>query len=69
MKNRALAIQIATYTLSIIVSLAIAALLVIMVGRDPVEVVQKVWEGAFRNQRSFAGVLNFFIPLTLVSMG
>lgn len=69
MKNRSLTIQIFTYTLSIVVSLAIAALLVILVGRDPLEVVQKVWEGAFRNERSFAGVLNFFIPLTLVSIG
>ncbi|GAB4521931.1 MAG: ABC transporter permease [Anaerolineae bacterium] len=51
------------------VSLLIAAVLVVLVGRDPVEVVQRVWEGAFRNPRSFAGVLNFFIPLTLVSMG
>jgi simple sugar transport system permease protein len=39
------------------------------VGRDPFEVAQRIYEGAFRNQRSFAGVLNFFIALTLVSLG
>lgn len=69
MKHRSLAIQVTTYALSIIVSLAIGALLVQLVGRNPIEVVERVWEGAFRNPRSFAGVLNFFIPLTLVSVG
>ena len=38
-------------------------------GADPIEVLQKIWEGAFRNARSVAGVLNFWIPLTLVCVG
>jgi ABC-type uncharacterized transport system permease subunit len=55
--------------LPIIVSLIIAAALVLSVGRDPSEVLTNLWEGAFRNSKSFAGVLNFWIPLTLVSIG
>jgi ABC-type uncharacterized transport system permease subunit len=55
--------------LPIIVSLMIAAALVLSVGRDPAAVLTNLWEGAFRNSRSFAGVLNFWIPLTLVAMG
>lgn len=69
MTRRALAFQIGIYALPVILSLVISAILVILVGKDPLEVAQLIWEGAFRNQRSFAGVLNFFIPLTLVSMG
>lgn len=55
--------------LPIIVSLLIAAALVLSVGRDPVQVLTNLWEGAFRNSKSFAGVLNFWVPLTLVSIG
>ena len=55
--------------LPIIVSLMIAAALVLSVGRNPSEVLTNLWEGAFRNSKSFAGVLNFWIPLTLVSIG
>ncbi|NDJ60197.1 MAG: ABC transporter permease [Chloroflexi bacterium] len=61
--------QGALFLAPIIISLLISALLVIAVGRDPFEVAQLILEGAFRNNRSFAGVLNFFISLTLVSMG
>lgn len=50
-------------------SLLIAALLVLIVGRDPIEVAINIYEGAFRNTNSFAGVLNFWIPLTLTCIG
>ena len=69
MNRRTLAFQIGIYALPVILSLVISAILVMLVGRDPLEVSKLILEGAFRNQRSFAGVLNFFIPLTLVSMG
>lgn len=55
--------------LPVIVSVVIAAALVLSVGRDPIQVLTNLWEGAFRNSKSFAGVLNFWIPLTLVSIG
>jgi ABC-type uncharacterized transport system permease subunit len=50
-------------------ALLITALLVAAVGRSPIEVFERVWEGAFRNERTFAGVLNFWIPLTLAAAG
>ena len=70
MKNpRSLAIQIAFLLLPIAISLAVAAALVIAVGRDPLEVVGALWKGAFKDTRKLGGVFNFWIPLTLVSIG
>ncbi|MCY3916497.1 MAG: ABC transporter permease [Chloroflexi bacterium] len=66
---RALAIQIAFLLLPIAISLAIGAILVIAVGRDPLEVVDALWKGAFKDSRKLGGVVNFWIPLTLVSIG
>ncbi|MBZ0302467.1 MAG: ABC transporter permease [Anaerolineae bacterium] len=61
--------QIVFGVLPVFLAVLIAAMLVIAVDRDPVEVVTNIWEGAFRNTKSFAGVLNFWIPLTLVCVG
>ena len=61
--------RLAFVLLPVALSLLLAALLVLTVGRDPLEVLQKIWQGAFRNTRSIAGVLNFWVPLTLVSVG
>ncbi len=70
MKNpRALAVQIGFMLLPIAISLAVAAALVISVGRDPLEVVDALWKGAFKDSRKLGGVFNFWIPLTLVSIG
>ena len=38
-------------------------------GRDPLEVVDALWKGAFKDSRKLGGVINFWIPLTLVSIG
>ena len=69
MKSHPRLLQIVFTVLPVLISLLIAAVLVLAVGRDPLEVLEKVWEGAFRNTRSVAGVLNFWIPLTLVCVG
>ncbi len=61
--------RLAFVLLPVLLSLLLAALLVLAVGREPLEVLEKIWQGAFRNTRSFAGVLNFWIPLTLASVG
>ncbi len=61
--------RLAFVLLPVVLSLLLAALLVLSVGRDPLEVLQKIMQGAFRNTRSFAGVLNFWVPLTLASVG
>ena len=66
---RSLAIQIGFLILPIAISLAVAAALVIAVGRDPIDVVESLWIGAFRDSRKLGGVFNFWIPLTLVSIG
>jgi len=55
--------------LPIIVSLVITAVLVLAVGSNPIDVLVAVAEGAFRNSNSFAGVVNFWIPLALCSIG
>jgi simple sugar transport system permease protein len=68
MKSRPL-IQIGWIVLPILASLLITALLVVAVGSDPREVFEAIWEGAFRSSNAFAGVINFWIPLTLCSMG
>ena len=70
MKNqRALAIQITFLLIPVVISLIVAALLVNAVGRDPLEVVDALWKGAFKDSRKLGSVVNFWIPLTLVSIG
>ncbi len=69
MKTRSLTSQIGLTVIPIILSLSITALLIMLVNADPREVFEKVWEGAFRDSRSFAQVINFWIPLTLASIG
>jgi general nucleoside transport system permease protein len=53
----------------VLISLAVTSLLVIGVGESPIEVFEKLYEGAFRNTESVAGVVNFWIPLALACMG
>jgi len=70
MKNpKSIAIQVAFTIIPIAISLVIAAILVSAVGREPIEVAETLWEGAFRDSRKVGGVVNFWIPLTLVSIG
>lgn len=69
MKQRSTLIQFSLAVAPLFVSVIITAVLVILVGADPGTVFQKVWEGAFRDLERFSGVINFWIPLTLVSMG
>ncbi|MCL4247838.1 MAG: ABC transporter permease [Anaerolineae bacterium] len=53
----------------IVLSLAITAILVLAVGKNPLEVMTAIWEGAFRNSNAVAGVVNFWIPLTFACLG
>jgi simple sugar transport system permease protein len=68
MKDR-LVVPIGWIILPVIASLLLTALLIIGVGSDPREVFEAVLQGAFRNSNAFAGVINFWIPLALCSMG
>ena len=59
---------------SILVSLLLTALIILAVGASPLEVFQKIWEGIGIQPDGidlgrFAGVVNFWIPLALVSTG
>ncbi|MEO0560960.1 MAG: ABC transporter permease [Chloroflexota bacterium] len=67
--NRSLGMQVLFVLLPIAASLLVSAGLVMLVGRNPVEVATTVWEGAFRDLRRVAGVFNFWIPLTLATLG
>lgn len=70
MKNpKSIAVSLIFTLIPIAISLLIAALLVSAVGRDPLEVVETLWKGAFSDSRKVGGVFNFWIPLTLVSIG
>lgn len=68
-KPQPLAVNLVLALLPIAVSLGLTALVVIAVGSDPREVLETVVEGAFRNNRSTAGVVNYWIPLTLACLG
>jgi general nucleoside transport system permease protein len=68
-KNRSAGWQVALTILPIVVSLLITAILVMAVGADPRAVFEKIWEGAFRDSNTVGQVINFWIPLTLTSVG
>ena len=55
--------------LPIVVAVLFTSVLVVLVGNQPGEVFQTVLEGAFRNSNAVAAVVNFWIPLVMVSMG
>lgn len=69
MTRSRVAAQLVLGILPILISLVITWILIVAVGSDPIAVFEKVWEGAFRSSTAFAGVLNFWIPLTLASVG
>lgn len=68
MKN-SLALRITFAIAPIVVSLLLTVGLIVAVGSDPLAVFQNVLEGAFRTSNAFAGVVNFWIPLALCSLG
>ena len=59
---------------SILVSLLLTALIIVAVGASPQDVFDKIWQGigmggASLDVARFSGVINFWIPLVLVSIG
>lgn len=69
MINRSFIVRVGFALLPIALSLLITALLVAAAGNDPIAVFSLVWEGAFRDLRAIAQVVNFWIPLTLAAIG
>ncbi|HEX2618708.1 MAG TPA: hypothetical protein VHL11_01140, partial [Phototrophicaceae bacterium] len=53
----------------VLISLVLTAGLVLLVGHDPREVFSTVWSGAFDGARPLSGVVNFWLPLMMASMG
>ncbi len=64
-----LGVRVGLTILPIVLSLAITAVIIVLVGADPIAVFNAVMQGAFRNTNSFSGVINFWMPLALCSMG
>lgn len=69
MKNQSLPVRIAFTVGPILVSLLVTGLLILIVGANPFKVVEKLWGGAFADLASVSNVINFWIPLTLASIG
>lgn len=53
----------------IAIALLLTGLLVLAVGSNPLQALTEVLRGGFRDLASFAGVVNFWIPLTLAATG
>jgi ABC-type uncharacterized transport system permease subunit len=66
---RKFAIETVFAVIPIIIALVLTALLLLGVGKHPIEVVQQVWQGAFANTAAVAKAVNFLLPLLLVSIG
>jgi simple sugar transport system permease protein len=66
---REYAIRLIFIIVPIVISVALTAGLIALLGNDPLNVYTTMWEGAFRNSSSLGKVFNFWIPLTLASAG
>lgn len=62
-------LQILFVALPVVAALIVTSILILLVGSDPGDVFRVLMEGAFRNSNALAGVVNFWIPLVMVSMG
>lgn len=69
MKSQSLLVRIGFGIIPIVVSLLVTAVLIMLVGADPTKVASKLWSGAFADLASISNVINFWIPLTLASIG
>jgi ABC-type uncharacterized transport system permease subunit len=69
MKNQSLLVRIGFGVIPIVVSLLVTAVIILLVGANPGAVASKLWSGAFADMASVSNVINFWIPLTLASIG
>lgn len=67
--KRANVISAVLMLVPIALSLVLTALLLVLLQQDPVQVFSTIWEGAFKDTKGTAVVVNFWIPLTLASAG
>lgn len=69
MRDRPIGLRVVFLLVPIVLSLLITSILILAIGQNPFEVYVTIWQGAFRNAGTWAGVVNFWIPLTFASMG
>lgn len=69
MSSHRTAVRVGLTVLPILISLIVTSVLIVAVGHNPLDVFQAVWQGAFRNPASLANVINFWVPVTLCSIG
>lgn len=69
MDIRNFSIRLSLTLIPILLSVALTAILIMILGGDPVRVYSTLWESAFQDQSAYAKVFNFWIPLTLASAG
>lgn len=62
-------LRVGLLLLPIAIAVALTALLILLLKRDPLEVFTTTWTGAFRDAGRLAGVFNFWIPLALAAAG
>jgi general nucleoside transport system permease protein len=66
---RTLIVRIGLSIVPLALALAFTAGLIMILDRNPIEVFNTAWDGAFRDTARVASVFNFWIPLALASMG
>lgn len=62
-------VQFGLILIPIALSVVLTALLIMLLGGNPINVYATLWDGAFRNEGTVASVLNFWLPLTLAGLG
>jgi general nucleoside transport system permease protein len=68
-KFRELALRIGLLVVPLVLSLVFTSVLIGVLDRNPIEVFETAWDGAFGGTTRVASVFNFWIPLALASMG
>lgn len=66
---RNFSIRLILTLIPIALSILLTGGLIALLGGDPITVYSTLWESAFQDQSTYAKVFNFWIPLTLASVG
>lgn len=69
MNIRDFSLRLILIIIPIALSILLTAGLILLLGGDPIAVYSTLWESAFQDQNAYAKVFNFWIPLTLASIG
>lgn len=69
MNYRKYIVQFGLILAPLALALLLTALLIMVLEKNPLHVFQTAWDGAFQGSVRFASVVNFWIPLTLASIG